>query len=51
MTDSYISSKVIGPVVTKVHVEPPGAEGTKNYANVSGHMTNIPTLPIYAKIL
>ena len=29
MTISNISSEAIGPVVTKFHAEPSGAEGTK----------------------
>ena len=29
MTVSNISFKATGPVVTKSHIEPPGAEGTK----------------------
>ena len=49
MTISNISSKAIGPNVTKFLVEPPGAEGMKIYTNPQGHMTNMATMPIYGK--
>ena len=48
VTFSYIS-KATRPIVTKFHVESPGAEGTKNMFNGSGHMTNMAALPIYGK--
>ena len=37
MTIPNIYSKATGPIITKFHLEPPGAEGTK----ISGHMTNL----------
>ena len=37
MTFSYIFSKAIGPVVTKFHVEPPWAGGTKTCSMVQSH--------------
>ena len=51
MSVSNIPSKAIGSVVTKFHLEPPGAEGTKNCSNGSGHITNKAALPIYGKNL
>ena len=36
MTVSNISSKATGPIVTKFHVKPPGAEGTEILANSPG---------------
>ena len=45
MTISYIS-KVIVPIVSEFHVEPPRAEGTKTCSNSLGHMTNMATLSI-----
>ena len=41
MIISNISSNTTGPFVTKFHVEPPWAEGTKICSNRPGHMTNI----------
>ena len=41
MTVSNISTKATGPVVTKFHVEPPWAEGTKICSNCPGHMINM----------
>ena len=51
MTISNISPKATGPVVTKFHVEPPGAEGMKICSNFAGHMTNMATMPIYGENL
>ena len=51
MTVSNISSKATGPFVTKSHLEPPGADGTKICSNCLVHMTNMATTPIYGKIL
>ena len=48
MTVSY-SSKTTGPVVTKLYIEHPGAEGTKNCSNTSGHMTSMAAMPMYGK--
>ena len=39
------------PIVTKSHLEPPGADGTKICSNRIVHMTNMATTPIYGKIL
>ena len=50
MTVSNISSKATEPIVTKSHLEPPGADGTKNCSNRIVHMTNIATTPLYGKI-
>ena len=49
MTVSNISSKATEPIVTKFHVEPPGAEGMKICSNCPGHMINMATTPIYGK--
>ena len=49
MTISNFSSKATGLIVSKFHVEPPGTEGTKLCPNHPGHMTNMPTTPIYGK--
>ena len=43
--------KATGPIVTKSHLEPPGADGTKICSNPIVHMTNMATTPIYVKIL
>ena len=43
--------KATGPIVTKSHLEPPGADGTKLCSNPIVHMTNMATTPIYGKIL
>ena len=51
MTVSNISSKATGPIVTKSHLEPPGADGMEMYSNCIVHMTNIATTVIYGKIL
>ena len=51
MTISNISSKATGPIVTKSHLEPPGADGTKICSNRIVHTTNMATTPIYGKIL
>ena len=50
MTVSNIS-KATGPVVTKSHIEPPGAEGMEICSNSIVHMTNMATTPIFGKIL
>ena len=49
MTISNIS-KASGQIVTKFHVEPPGAERMKIYSNSPGHITNMATtvLKIFA---
>ena len=39
--DSDISSKATGPIVTKFHVEPPRAEGTKICSNSPDDITNM----------
>ena len=45
-----ISSKTTGHVVTKFHVEPPGAEGTKICLDCCPcHMINKVGMPIYGK--
>ena len=44
-----ISSKATGPIITKFHVEPSGAEGAKTGSDRSGHMTDVATTPIYGK--
>ena len=49
MTISNISSKATGPIVTKSHLEPTGAEGTKICSNRIVHVTNMATTPIYGK--
>ena len=51
MTIANIFSKVMGPVVTKLHVEPPGAEGMKTCTNCSGHMTIMAPMPIHGRNL
>ena len=43
--------KATGPIVTKPHLEPPGADGTKIYSNPIVHMTNMAITSIYGKIL
>ena len=43
--------KATGPIVTKSHLEPPGADGTKICSNPIIHMTNMATTPKYGKIL
>ena len=43
--------KATGPIVTKAHLEPSGADGTKICSNHIVHMTNMATIPIYGKIL
>ena len=42
-------SEAIAPVVTKFHVQPSEAEGTKICSNSPGHMTNMTALPIGSK--
>ena len=34
--------KATGPIVTKSHLEPPGADGKKIFSNPIVHMTNTP---------
>ena len=51
MTIANIFSKATGPVVTKFHVEPPGAEGMKICPNCSGHMTIMAAIPVHGKNL
>ena len=51
MTVLNISSEATGPIVTKSHLEPPGADGTKICSNRIDHMTNMATTTIYGKIL
>ena len=50
MTISIISSKATVPIVTKSHLEPPGADGMKTCSNRIVHMTNMATTSIYGKI-
>lgn len=40
-------SKATGPVVTKLHVEPPGAEDMKICSNGPDHMAKMAAMPIY----
>ena len=49
MTITNLSSKVTEPIVTKSHLEPPGADGTKICSNRIVHMTNMTTTPSYVK--
>ena len=51
MKVSNISSKATEPIVTKSHLEPPGAEGTEICSNCIVHMANMVTTPIYGKML
>ena len=51
MTVSYISSKAAGPIVTKFHIEPPWAEGTKLCSNSPVYMTNMAAMPVHGKNL
>ena len=51
MSVSNISSKATGPIVTKFHVAPPGAEGMKICSNLPGHMTSMATASICGKNL
>ena len=46
--DSDMSSKATGPIVTKFHVEPPRAEGTKICSNSPDDITN---MDLYGKNL
>ena len=41
MTISNISLKATGPIVTKSHLEPPGADGKKICSNCIVHMKNM----------
>ena len=47
MTISNIFSKATGPVVNKIHIGPPGADGTRMCSNDLDHMTNISVMPIH----
>ena len=49
MAVSYITPNAIGAIVNRFQVEPPGAEGTQNCSNGSGHMNNMAVMPIYGK--
>ena len=49
ITVSNSSSRDAGPIVTKFHIEPPGAERRKVYSNSQGQMTNMATMPIHGK--
>ena len=40
------SPKANGPIVTKLHVEPPGAEGLEICPTCPGDMTNMAAMPI-----
>ena len=51
LTISSISLKAIEPIITKFHVEPPGAEGKKICSNHPGHIANMAAMPIYGKKL
>ena len=50
MTVSNISKPLHMSVVTKVHVEPPLAEGTKDCLNGPGHMTHVAIMPIWENL-
>ena len=39
------------PVVTKIYVEPSGAEGAHIYSNAPGNMTNMSAMPVDGKKL
>ena len=49
MKISNICLKVSWPIVTKLNVEPTGPEGTRNYLNCPGHMTNMAKMPLHGK--
>ena len=51
MRVSNISSSIIGPVATKVHIESRVVEGTKICSNCPGHVTSMATTPKYGKTL
>ena len=42
-------SKATGRVVTKFHMEPPWAEGSKFCPNSLGHMTNMAAIPVHGE--
>ena len=48
---NFFSSATARPIEVKFHVEPPWDGGTKVCSNDRGHMTNMTTMPIYAKNL
>ena len=41
--------KLLGPIATKFHTQPPGPLGKKSCSNGLGHMTNMAAMPIYGK--
>ena len=49
MTVPNIFSKATGTVVTKFHIEPAWAEGTKLCSKSPGHMTNMADMPVHGK--
>ena len=51
MTISNVSSKATGPIVTKSHLKPPGAEGMKICSNCIIHMTNMTNTSLYGENL
>ena len=50
-TISHISSKAIGQIVNKFHVEALGGKETKICSNGPSHMNNMATMPIYGNNL
>ena len=51
MTISNVSSIATGPIVTKSHLEPPGAEEMKICSNCIIHMTNMANTSLYSENL
>ena len=49
MTVLNISPKATGSIVTKFHVEPPGAAGMKTGSNGPCRLTNMGAMPIHGK--
>ena len=45
------SSETTGPIVLKIHIQPPGPFGKKSCSNYLGHMSNMAATPIYGKNL
>ena len=44
---NFFSLETAWPIEAKFHMEPPWDWGTKIYAKVLGHMTNMAAMPIY----